>query len=558
MPPKPKKQQQHAKPAFTAIKQAETPSTDKVGSSTSFSLSSIETPTSSTPSNPEPNVPQHNSPIPICPTGDILLQIPDVRISVAASSYLHTSINSYRVSSAVLRASSPYFRALLDPLGFSEGIRITETLAALRDEYSGDAGTIPDEKLPKIWIEDVGLTPTTTGNQATLERFFGILHSVLHESRSGKGMRFHGSSDNVVEGLQRTSNGDENLDSAAVRVRKPVNLTLLAIVADRFDAAAVIAIGLPEAGRILAMPTDKEEQIRQRILAGMLLGIDSVVLKFSAQIIVQGSVKWLGYSSSGSPAEANEEAEKPLWWSLPNGIEEELEARRTAILATVSYLQDYFLRLYSSPRVRQCKLGYDSSPQCDSFQLGEMIRFFVKHGTLRLSSLISSPEDLEEEEADSVGLEYRSRVPCEDVGQGFAYVININLLLTTLRQIPEYQVDQFHKHCGLRSRLRPALEFLTENLSQGICMQCWRSRKQQVSWLEITSQPHRARQAGGSRPKWNQADCEDHESAKKLFTRPERIWEYFDSGSRRDKEDGLPGAISKVAYEFGRMKILNV
>ena len=134
--------------------------------------------------------------------------------------------------------------------------------------------------------------------------------------------------------------------------------------------------------------------------------------------------------------------------------------RRTCILATISSLQDHFLRLYSS-KARQCKLGYDSSAQCDSFQLGEMVKFFVKRGTLDLQSRMFESRD------------------CH------VYKGSINELLASLAECPEYQIDAFHKHCGLRSRLRPAIEFLRSNCgNQGICMTCWRADRRQYSWSE--------------------------------------------------------------------------
>ena len=134
--------------------------------------------------------------------------------------------------------------------------------------------------------------------------------------------------------------------------------------------------------------------------------------------------------------------------------------RRNCILATLSSLQDYFLRIYSS-KARQCKLGYDSSTQCDSFQLGEMVKFFVKRGTLDLQSRLFEARD------------------CH------VYTGSINTLLASLGECPEYQIDMFHRHCGLRSRLRPAIEFLRLSCgNQGICMSCWRSYRRKYSWLE--------------------------------------------------------------------------
>lgn len=127
-------------------------------------------------------------------------------------------------------------------------------------------------------------------------------------------------------------------------------------------------------------------------------------------------------------------------------------------------MQSYFLELYASGR-RQCRLGYDSSPQCDSFQLGEMIRQFVRKGTLVLQSSIIETESPQ------------------------AMYGSLKQPLYTLMEFPEYQVNSFHSHCGFRSVSRPALQLLSdlllvrylENLS--ICWQCWKKDKLGYSWL---------------------------------------------------------------------------
>ena len=134
--------------------------------------------------------------------------------------------------------------------------------------------------------------------------------------------------------------------------------------------------------------------------------------------------------------------------------------RRTCILATISSLQDHFLQMYTS-KARQCRLGYDSSPQCDSFQLGEMVKFFVKRGTLDIHSKLFEPQ----------------------IRQPFAG--SISTLLASLGDCPEYQIDPHHKHCGLRSQFHPAIKLLAVNCGfQGICMRCWRTDKCHYSWLE--------------------------------------------------------------------------
>lgn len=75
---------------------------------------------------------------------------------------------------------------------------------------------------------------------------------------------------------------------------------------------------------------------------------------------------------------------------------EELHARRTHLLAALSSIPAHFLDLYTHRTrngLRQCKLGYDSSSACDSFQLGEMVKFLVSKNLLSLTTFSSSYQD---------------------------------------------------------------------------------------------------------------------------------------------------------------------
>lgn len=130
------------------------------------------------------------------------------------------------------------------------------------------------------------------------------------------------------------------------------------------------------------------------------------------------------------------------------------------MLQHIASLQDYFLRLYSSREI-QCKLNYDSSPQCDSFQLGEMIRFFTRKGTLSLQNTF-------------VGSYEGTSSFNGDIGE----------LLKTLKECPSYQIDRNHAHCGLRSRIIPRLAHMRLWTEVGICLSCWKKTRADYSWLE--------------------------------------------------------------------------
>lgn len=144
-------------------------------------------------------------------------------------------------------------------------------------------------------------------------------------------------------------------------------------------------------------------------------------------------------------------------------------------------------------------MGYGSSWQCDSFQFGEMVRFFTRKGTLNLQNTFGKFQDAR------------------------PYTGNVEDLVSSLRQCPTYQLDEDHFHCGPRSRLEPALASVVPSLSRtGICLHCWRHNRGEDSWLE--------RPTGG---KWYLGmaqllavpkDCDDHRSIKAMCTADERDW----------------------------------
>lgn len=170
--------------------------------------------------------------------------------------------------------------------------------------------------------------------------------------------------------------------------------------------------------------------------------------------------------------------------------------RRQSILECLNSLQSHFLRVYTSGK-RQCKLGYDSSAQCDSFQLGEMVRFLTRVRTLRLQGLVIDPTDLE-------------------VSPG-----SIPDILGRLRQCSSYQINSHHVHCGLRARLIPLLNVVQRHVNPAadVCGKCWASG---IGW---THQAPVERWACRSPTTSNGDSCAQHERAREMFTAEEREWE---------------------------------
>lgn len=359
----------------------------------------------------------------IAATGDLILDVAQDEGS---------KVYSYRVDSKTLQANSRYFENLLSDK-FSEGQQLSATLQALRLSGYSDISEVSHAVLPRISIVNVGriAISKTSALQNLLADFLRAVH-----------------------GLE--------LGSANPPVS---NLANLAVVSDRFDAVECVAkyVKRRKYAQIIdarakgkSTPTLTEERIRQKLLVGLLFDYPAWVTRYSKHLIMRDSTQW-------RPG-VEEDHTKALWWDIPQGVEDEMITRREYILETINSLQAHFLKLYTSGE-RQCKLGYDTSLQCDSFQLGEMVRFFHKIDTVRLQGKI-----------------YDNTEPTYYLGE-------IERLLVSLRQCSNYQIDSNHAHCGLRSRLLPLLDmisnqlsFETSNLDIGICLDCWTHHRAEYAW----------------------------------------------------------------------------
>lgn len=187
---------------------------------------------------------------------------------------------------------------------------------------------------------------------------------------------------------------------------------------------------------------------------------------------------------------------------------DELLFRRECVLETIQSLQSHFLNLYSS-RERQCKLGYDSSAECDLYQLGQMLRFFKRIGTVSVQgNLIATSDPPEPYEGD------------------------IFDILDSLRQAPEYQIDKNHNHCGLRTRIMPLLDLINFSLAQevGICLHCWQDCRHDYAY-SLVKRPliWRKDSAGAGmiqqyKTRQTQNHLFKHLDARDLFMATERHW----------------------------------
>lgn len=169
------------------------------------------------------------------------------------------------------------------------------------------------------------------------------------------------------------------------------------------------------------------------------------------------------------------------------------------MLDTLTSIQKHFINLYI--KKPQCRLGYGSSPACDSFQLGEMVKFLSRKGTITMGNTFGpAPEDLE------------------------PYDGSINDIISRLRVCTTYQLDENHTHCGLRTRLIPILNTL-ELRQAAICLPCWEVDRTEESWLDSPEQGRWTFTKQGLA-----RGCEEHQKAKSMFTAETRDWTPPDTG----------------------------
>jgi hypothetical protein len=366
-----------------------------------------------------------DDPLVIAASGDLILDVAQEE---------HGQRYSYRVDSKTLQQNSRYFENLLSDR-FSEGQQLSTSLEALRLSGYSDIAEVSADVLPHISILNVGriAVSKTSALQNLLADFLRALHGF-----------------------------DLTISNPPV-----ANLANLAVVADRFDAVACLSkyvqrrkylhiIDSKSKGK--PNPTLTEERVRQKLFVGLLFDHPLWVTKYSKHLMMRDSVQW-------RPG-TEEDYTKALWWDIPNGVEDEMIQRREYILETINSIQAHFLKLYTSGE-RQCKLGYDTSLQCDSFQLGEMVRFFHKIDTVRLQGKI-----------------YDNTDPTYYLG-------DIDRLLMSMRQCSNYQVDNNHAHCGLRARILPMLDLIhnqfsldTGSLDIGICAECWHHHRAEYAWSQ--------------------------------------------------------------------------
>ncbi|KAK3490247.1 uncharacterized protein B0T23DRAFT_381361 [Neurospora hispaniola] len=316
-----------------------------------------------------------------------------------------------------------------------------------------------------------------------------------------------------------------------------------------------------------------EELLRQKILVSWLLDLPLKFQSATRELILYGSRRW---TLSASPEDSDSESDytssdpnpvpnshpekytgnkykhkyKAKWWSLPDLLEDELSYRRTCLLSVLASIPRHFLRLYivrppqtrsivtssagigssftsnaasalqAAAQGRQCKLGYESSASCDSYQLGEMIRFLCTKGLLALVDFSPSSFDRAITQYDGGGENPLAKVDGHNPGMGVVFgppkhssgirgenndlggisTMEINHFVAILRQCPSYQIDRHHTNCGLRTRMLPVLDYVQAMLNSEVVLvkrADWEKRREEVSWVSLVERRQEEGEDGG-------------------------------------------------------------
>ncbi|KAK4188827.1 hypothetical protein QBC35DRAFT_183193 [Podospora australis] len=415
----------------------------------------------------------------------------------------------YRVHLSVLKQNSRYFTNLLSDTRFAEAKAIEAAFEKL--SLQGVKPEDADVKdLPVVKINEDDEASQSTNQVAA----FGDLMRVLHRVPT------------TIKPLTMS------------------HLVVIAILADRFDCAPLVSKWLnvskfkwpatpprvPKDDGGPALSRQSEETLRQKILVAYLLNQPVKMQSSTRELILFGSRRWAVTWDENE----GEDAYTAAWWDLPDNLEAELHTRRTSILSTLASIPQHFFRLYahvptassSTPSPAggnnnhkrpplQCKLGYDTSSACDSYQLGEIVKFLTSRNLFTI--LDFSPRSL-----DTILHDPRKDFSATD----------ITSLISILKQCPSYQIDKNHTHCGLRTRLLPILEYVEARLQAqaiAISLQGWKKDPEVESWSSEQKSKHKKKfsftrgLSSDQRLRYGGAMAGD-KFARELFTAEEWDW----------------------------------
>lgn len=109
-----------------------------------------------------------------------------------------------------------------------------------------------------------------------------------------------------------------------------------------------------------------------------------------------------------------------------------------------------------------------------------MVKFLTRKGLLSLISFQAvSPEDTEYIWPE-------------------AYPGDVETLIGLLRQCPAYQINEYHKHCGLRTKLLPPLEYIKSCIETGVGISLGRAKG---DWMNDSWAPSNHPSSSSGKPR---------------------------------------------------------
>ncbi|GBF66364.1 hypothetical protein TMEN_9084 [Trichophyton mentagrophytes] len=387
----------------------------------------------------------------------------------------------FRLSSPEIMRASEYFKALLDPAKFQKGRSLVRSHEQMEIQYGSRELALKNMKLGELLHIKIELPPLSTkiSLRETLALYFELLCFRLPFTPDPNGLK------------KFTVNTIPTLASVLVLSDRFLSNDT---IKDAFGLVSQARVGPFSYSKIIdrlqRFESEDEECLRQGIFLAHFLKDSLAFSSLTQSLILHGSVNWMAEKPGGTSG-----LDKPLWWHLPGGIEEELQFRHDIIIDTISEIQNHFLAAYGAvnpyqalqyslgdqpTRQLQCRRALENSEACDSFQLGEMVRYFTSQSkTLFLESGLYSESDLgnredahENSQSSHFAGEYGKRNPDSSTGKNqaamnAAEMANINTILSYLRCYPERQIDSYHIGCGLRRRLLPLLDYIGKLFSVG-------------------------------------------------------------------------------------------
>ncbi|KAJ5312153.1 hypothetical protein N7508_002983, partial [Penicillium antarcticum] len=388
----------------------------------------------------------------------------DLIIEYSSAGDSTSTTRRWQVASELLSSNSPYFHALLDPTKFSEGRQFSAQKQAWNESQGSHLASqhlLPTVKLPSGIL-------TSTCEEDSIELFLQILClKSLNEEESA-------SFEHELKFLS-TSLVARLIDLADSFNSPRIIQDILRKVGYSYGKTKPSLIAKLSASTLQM----KEDRIRQIILISAYLNDSRVTKIMTHALLVIGSRFWI------NGLEYPEE-ETLRWRYLPNGLEEEIYYRRQSVMNTITDLQAYFLRVYgcledpdgakAAPNTRkpgaafttsapltvhlrqfQCRGGLNNASQCDLFQLGQMTRFFsLRAKTIFLGSTLIDPDFSANtnEDSHSVGEEKIGHSVKTPAGPPS----DITAIIASLKQYPDYPIDEAHSGCGVRRRIMAPLE----------------------------------------------------------------------------------------------------